>query len=130
MDEKEHIISSMIQKAHEKLQSAKLLFANGIYDDSVSRAYYAAFHAISAVLFLNGISFSSHSQTLGAFNKEFVKEGIFPSHFSKSLHFLFDKRESGDYDIDKSIDEKIATQCLQEAEEILSSIQSYLVSKK
>lgn len=130
MDEKEHIISSMILKAQEKMQSAKLLFANGIYDDSVSRAYYAAFHAVSAVLFLNGFSFSSHSQTIGAFNREFVRTEIFPAHFSKSLHFLFDKRESGDYDIDKSIDEKIATQCLKEAEDILSSIQSYLLSKK
>ena len=56
LDEKEHIISSMILKAQEKCR-AKLLFANGIYDDSVSRAYYAAFHAVSAVLFLNGFSF-------------------------------------------------------------------------
>ncbi len=129
MEEKKEIIKGMIAKAKEKLEGATVLLERSILDDSVSRAYYAVFHAISAVLFTKGLSFSSHSQTIGKFNKEFIHAGIFPKSYSTEIHFLFDKREAGDYDIDSSIDIRIATRCLSSANEIVSSIEQYLISE-
>lgn len=66
------VIKAMLSKAREKLKTARIDFDNERYDDSVSRSYYAVFHAISAVLLSKGLHFSSHSQTIGAFNKEFI----------------------------------------------------------
>lgn len=79
-------IIQMLSKASHKLHSARVLYEKKIYDDSASRAYYAVFHAISTVLASKDLIFSSHSQTIGVFNKEFVKTGIFPREYSKIIH--------------------------------------------
>lgn len=42
-------IDAVLAKAGEKLSVPEMLLANGAWDDAVSRAYYAAFHAISAL---------------------------------------------------------------------------------
>ena len=43
-----------------------------------NRAYYAIYHAITAVLALEEIAFKKHKDTLAYFNKTYVKEEIFP----------------------------------------------------
>ena len=78
----------MIAKARIKIDSAQILLINGNYDDSVSRSYYAVFFAVSAALYSKGLSFSSHSQAIGAFNREFVKTGIFPPTFTKMIKLI------------------------------------------
>lgn len=45
-------IDKIIEKGVEKLKVAKELFDKGHYDDASSRAYYAIYHCISAVLFI------------------------------------------------------------------------------
>jgi len=52
----------MIEKAASKLKTARIDFENGQYDDSISRSYYAVFHALSAALLQKGLTYSSHSQ--------------------------------------------------------------------
>jgi uncharacterized protein (UPF0332 family) len=126
LDQKLETISAMIQKAKEKLLSAQILFRERIFDDSVSRAYYAIFHAMTAALYSKDLTFSSHSQTIGKFNKEFIHSGIFEKSFSKEIHFIFDKREAGDYDIDNSIDEPIAARCISFADRFILCIEFYL----
>jgi len=72
------VLRAILRKANEKLLAAKTDLKSLLFDDAVSRAYYAVYHAISAVLADLGLTFSSHAQTLGAFNKDFVKSGHFP----------------------------------------------------
>lgn len=68
----------LLDKAERMLEGAKSAHGAGFYEDAVSRAYYAAFHAVSAALASKHLSFSSHGQTLGAFNREFVATGMVP----------------------------------------------------
>ena len=116
----------MLTKAHNKLEAAKNLFEHGWFDDAVSRAYYSAFHAMNAVLISRGLSFSSHAQTIGVFNREFVKTGVFPKEFSRIIQDLFEDRETGDYDIDTLIDEQTARENIEKAENIIAGIEQYL----
>ena len=116
----------IITKAENKLQTAYFNFSAGQYDDAVSRAYYAVFHAISACLLSKGLSFSSHSQVIGAFNREFIKSGTFPKAFSKDIQILFDDRQSGDYDILTPIDEQMAATDIKRAKTIVDSIKQHL----
>ncbi len=113
-------------KAESKLESAKLNLSHEQYDDAVSRAYYSAFHSISALLFLKELEFSSHSQTLGSFNKEFIKTEVFPRKFGKWIYKLFEFRETGDYAIISNITRKDAIESIEHAEEILKTIQEYV----
>lgn len=109
------ILQAMISKAEEKLASARISFESGFYDDASSRAYYSAFHAVSAALGARGLVYSSHGQTLGAFNKEFVKTGVIEQEAFRRLQKLFANRQIGDYDASSSIDRDQAKRDLDEA---------------
>lgn len=115
-----------LAKAASKLESAKINQSYGQYDDAVSRAYYCVFHTISALLYLIDKDYSSHSQTIGFFNKEFIKTEIFPRQFGKWVYKLFEFRETGDYSINSSITQKDSIESIQHAEEILNTISDYI----
>lgn len=91
--------TAIAETAVEKLSSAAHLHELGHYNDALSRAYYAAFHAISLVFFLDGKSFSRHGQLIGAFNKDYIVTGIFPKELGKAMGKLYDARQSSDYDV-------------------------------
>ncbi len=84
----------MLAAAVEKLLSARSLHEQGHYNDALSRAYYAAFHAASLPFFIGGRSFSRHGQLIGAFNKEFIASGALPKELGKALSRLYDARQS------------------------------------
>jgi hypothetical protein len=113
------VISKMFAKSKDKLKTANIDFEHGQYDDAVSRAYYAVFHAISAALLSRKLHFSSHSQTIGAFNREFVKPGLVPADFSRIIQRLFNDRQTGDYDMQTGIDAESARENLLDAEKII-----------
>ncbi len=120
------ILKLIIEKAESKLEMANIALTNDQYDDAVSRSYYAVFHAISALLYTKGFSFSSHSQTIGAYNKEFDRTEIFPKNYSKKIQTLFDERQTGDYDIRSDIDEVVANDSIEFAKEVIDGAKSYL----
>lgn len=120
------IIKMMLKKGRKKLKSAVINFENEFFDDSVSRAYYAVFHTISAVLMTKTITCSSHKETIGFFNKEFIKPGIFPKSFAKTIQKLFNERQTGDYDFGGSIDADIAEEDLKKVKEIIDTCETYL----
>lgn len=116
----------ILEKADSKLKTARIDFNAGQFDDSVSRSYYSVFHALTACLLQKGLSFSSHSQVIGAFNREFIKSGTFPPNFSKDIQALFDDRQSGDYDVYSPISRETAELDLERAEKILDSAREFL----
>lgn len=96
------------------------------YDDCISRAYYAVFHAISAVLLSKGLHFSSHTQTIGAFNRDFVKTDVFPREFTREIQKLFNERQTGDYDYGNLLDVQTADADIATARRIIEACESYL----
>lgn len=116
----------MLARAADKLTVAEILLSNSAWDDAASRAYYAAFHSITALLFSRGQSYSSHAQLLGAFNREFVKNQVFHRDFTAMLTRLFEDRQSGDYDLFAAISEQDARRDVADARRIVESIQQYL----
>lgn len=123
---KEEHIRDMFLKAEEKLAAAKLLLDHDKWNDAASRAYYAAFHAVSAVLFHHDMKFKSHGQAIGAFNKNFVKTGIFSNQWGSRLTKMMGDREAGDYRAKSDIGDQIASEDVQFAEEIVRACKRYL----
>ncbi|HEB11640.1 MAG TPA: HEPN domain-containing protein [Spirochaetales bacterium] len=116
----------MIGKAFRSIAAAHRNVEEGDYDFASSRAYYAAFYAMEAVLLTKELSYSKHTGVISAFNQHFVKTDIFPKEFSKSISRLFRERQTGDYDFDLSIDEKDAKEDARIAEKIVNTIIQYL----
>jgi uncharacterized protein (UPF0332 family) len=113
------LISAMLAKADRKLATARRSHVAGDWEQTASSAYYEAFHAVSALLESRGLSFSSHGQTLGAFNKEFVATGLFPREAGRTLSRLFDDLQDSDYELEVIISEEMAATDLADAAEII-----------
>ena len=120
------ILEALLAKAYEKLRIARISFDNKFYNDAASRAYYAAFHAVTAVLAFHGFTFSSHGKVLGSFNRELINKGLFPVDTAQKLQRLFRDRQIGDYYIDKEISHEAAERDTADAEEIVRLCREYL----
>jgi uncharacterized protein (UPF0332 family) len=112
--------------AMEKLTVAKNLRDNGYLKDALSRAYYAAFHAVSLLLFLHGQSYSRHGQLIGAFNREFIATGKLPKELGKAIVRLFDQRQTADYDVFEHVSQEEADQSISDAEILIAAIKTLL----
>ena len=96
------------------------------WGDAASRAYYSAFHAVSAALLSLGQSYSSHAQVLGAFNREFVRTGKVPPDFTRILNRLFEDRQTGDYEFVTGVSEAEARRDLDDALRVIEAIAALL----
>ncbi len=66
------LVHYRIETAKSDLLSANILLNEGEYRGANNRAYYAIYHAISAVHALDGKSYKRHKNTLSYFNKDYV----------------------------------------------------------
>jgi len=119
-------LQQMIRKAFRSLKAAQQHVKEGDYDFASSRAYYAAFYAMQAVLLTKNLSFSKHAGVISAFNRHFVKTAVFPKEFSKIISRLFRERQTGDYGFDLSISKHDAQQDVQIAGKVVRAITVYL----
>lgn len=120
-------LKRMIQKSQKTLKAAKDLFEHNYFDSASSRAYYAVFYILEALLLTKNLSFSKHSAVISAFSKYFIKEGIFPTDFAKKINALRKDREIGDYDYISSINKEKAKEDIHNAEQIIKGIETYLI---
>lgn len=116
----------MKEKSLQSLEIARDLFSKGHYGDCSSKAYYAVFHALQAVLLTKGLTHSKHWQVMGAFNKECVHKGLFPQDFSKWIERLFKDRQISDYEYLITVSRDHAEEDLKRAENITLAIGEYL----
>ena len=119
-------ISANLQRAEESLNAAKELLAKTFYDSAVSRAYYTAFYAASALLLHEDFSFSKHSAVLSAIHQHFVKTGRLDVKFGKDLNWLFEMRNISDYGVTLHVPSVDAEQAVVAAENFFHAIHAIL----
>ena len=66
-----------LEQAKEALESAELLYNHEKYRSAISRAYYAMFYAVLALLANQTSKTSKHSGVISKFDRDFVKTGHF-----------------------------------------------------
>ncbi len=84
------------QRAERALDSARQI-VQGDPDSAASRAYYAAFHALTTLFALRGQTFSKHSAIRAAMHRDLVQNGLLAADRGLDYDFLMDLRETGDY---------------------------------
>lgn len=108
-------------RAQQNLSTARLL-ADADPDSSASRAYYSAFHAVSALFALEGKTFSSHKSVLIAVHRDLVKAGRWSVELGESFSSLAGMRETGDYGIGVHVTTAQAGEAVRKAEAIIESV--------
>ncbi len=91
-------------------------------DSAASCAYYAAFHALTALFALRGQTFSKHSALRGALHRELIKTGQWAAEIGRAYDFLMDMRETGDYGGLISVSQNDARMALAKAESIIEAV--------
>lgn len=112
--------------AKSDLTAARLLQEANEFRGANNRAYYAIYHAISAIHALNGNAYRKHKDALSNFNKNYVKTEIFPKACGRKIAQAEEVRHASDYDdfyiaTWEEAEEQIAT-----AEEIIDLVEDYL----
>ena len=62
-------LTAMVKKSIRSIDAAEIHFQSKDYDFALSRAYYAVFYLLEAILLTDNLVFSSHGNVIGSFNK-------------------------------------------------------------
>jgi len=73
----EEMCSSYLEKSDNCLKSARLLFQNNLYENSISMAYYTMYNSLSALFFKIGIKCENHAGSILLFKKLFIRIDLF-----------------------------------------------------
>ncbi|MFZ2147375.1 MAG: HEPN domain-containing protein [Sedimentisphaerales bacterium] len=95
--EEKALIAYRIERAHEAIEEAEMLFNAGHINLYVNRLYYACFYAVSALLLTKDLSTSKHGYLRSLMHRELVKTGLIPKELGRHFDMLFDSRLEGDY---------------------------------
>ncbi len=95
--EEKALVHYRLERAHESLVEAKLLFDTSHLHTYVNRLYYACFYAMSALLLSQGQSTSKHTHLRSLLHKDFGRSGHVPVEQGQFFDLLFSNRQKGDY---------------------------------
>ena len=113
-------------RAKKALSAAKALLEFQLYEDCVSRAYYAVLHAAKAALALEGINAQSHVAVRRRFGLNLVKTGKIEKDFAQILTKEKEDRDLSDYNIHIEIDRDTAEKRVIDAEKFVKRIEKFL----
>lgn len=129
-DNEKQVLSTLrLQKADENITAAKSLISSGSCRIAATRTYYAIFHAMRAVLALDGIDRKHHSAVIAEFRRLYIKTGLIPKEQSGTISKLLDLRSDSDYDDFFIITEDEAIEALDKAEVFVSEIKNFLIKQ-
>ena len=126
MDSSRTFVKTSLSRAESALRSAKLLLEHGELEGAASRAYYAMFHAIRAILFSKGLKAKTHKGTVSLFGEHIVKKGVLGEEYADALRKAFDLRQKSDYEIYAELDGKLVKETVNNAEKLITKVKETL----
>ena len=114
-----------IETAKSDLKSAKILFDASELRGANNRAYYAIYHAVSAIHALDKKSYKRHKDALGNFNKDYIRTEIFPKASGRKIASAEEIRHASDYDDFYIATKEEAREQIEVAEEVITIIETY-----
>lgn len=111
---------------NEALNAARILLEKGLHRSAMSRAYYALFHYVKALLYTQGLEPRTHEGLEHLFGLHWVKAGKVDAGSAKLLARLQKYREQSDYGIVTIFTKEDVEQELREIDRFLQSVRPYL----
>jgi len=114
--------ASLWRRAAEAIGAARLAADNGYSDTAASRAYYAAFYAVSALFALEGKEFRRQSAVEAALHRDLVHRGRWSGELGADYRALRRLRDTGDYGITLHVDAEQAREAITAADRIVEAV--------
>lgn len=120
------LVAKKMERAYNDLRFAQTLHKQGGYRQAISRAYYAIFAAASASLLTQGITRKKHSGIESAFNQYLAHKGLVEQQLAVIYRDAYNARQDADYSDLIEFDETRSEQVLQDANEFVQHIETFL----
>lgn len=99
------------------------------WDLVANRLYYSVFHAVTALMFADGVRTSTHKGTSSQFGQYYVLTGQFSREDGILYSRLQTMREKADYQNTFTIDPAIGNAIIQSAQELRNRIHLATIAK-
>ncbi len=129
-EERKLLVEFEIEKAHKLIEQFTILENAELWDTLANRVYYAVFHAVTALLIMNGLHAGSHQGVSVLFNKHFVKENLVDEKYGRLLARLENMREKSDYTCLFETTKEEVIPMIPQAKEMISIIENLINSNK
>ena len=96
-EERKIIVGLEVEKAQRTFAEIEVLRQAGLWDNIANRLYYAAFHAVSALLINDEHPVGTHQGTVVMLHQYYVKTGILTKEEGAFYSQLQTLREKSDY---------------------------------
>jgi uncharacterized protein (UPF0332 family) len=117
-----------LKRANSALSASEALVSEELFDDAISRAYYAMFYAAKSLLIRDSVTAGSkHSAVIAAFGREYAKAGKIEPRYHKMLIEDFEWRQKADYDVFWQADRDTAQGRVADAREFVSLISKMFI---
>ena len=121
-------VAALLDKARRGLGAAREHLGRGDFDFAASRAYYAMFHAATALLRVRQMAFSRHTAVIAAFGREFVVTGLLAPEHHKTLIEAFELRQLADYSPGVAVGQTRARRLVDRAAAFVDDAETYIRS--
>ena len=118
-----------VERSEAMLLSAKRDFDAADYSSANNRAYYCMFHAIRAVLALDGVDFKKHSAVIARFGQDYLKTDRIPRSFGVLIATASLIRNRSDYEDFYACSIDDTKKLIAGAEDFLRTIKAYLLDQ-
>ena len=125
LSKQEHIEARMAT-AQEKLRASCKMFEDGLYNDTISRAYYAMFYASKALLLALGEDPHKHEGVVSMYGERIAKVGLSDAKYGSLLRQAKDLREDADYEDFFRASKQQAEDAIRNAEDFVNEAQTTL----
>lgn len=96
-EERKIIVGLEIEKSQRTFAEIEILRQAGLWNTVANRLFYAAFHAVTALLISEGYPAGSHQGTVIQFHQYFIKTDILPKNDGAFYSQMQTLREKADY---------------------------------
>ena len=115
-----------LEKAQECYNDAVATFESGSFNTAANRIYYSIFHAMRAVLALDGFDSKKHSGIISAFRQKYIKTGFFDVKFSEMIELGFKLRGKSDYDDFYVISKAEVSEQIDDSKLFLTAVEKFI----
>ena len=119
----------LLEKSDRNMEQALRVSDLGYWDLVANRLYYAVFHAVNAMLLVDGIKTGTHKGTSIQFGKSYILTGVFSRNDGILYGQLQTMREKADYQNIFKLEENDGIILIKSAMELRNRIRDYVVNK-
>lgn len=125
-DNRTALILYRLEQSHSCLDAAVRDIGADAYKDAANRSYYCIFHAMRAVLALDGFDAKTHPGVITTFRQRYIKTGIFPAEFSDMIQRAWNNRGKSDYEDFFIISKELTVKQIDNAKVFLAAVEAYV----